>query len=91
MAEIKHKRQVVDNVLKKMDELRNTAEELGLVLDRVASEIEANFAGGAKESVVSLLNAEVNNIKKESKNWQVLYEQAEFVANKFEETDEKIM
>ncbi|GIP62328.1 hypothetical protein J32TS6_08830 [Virgibacillus pantothenticus] len=91
VAEIKHKREAVDGVLKKMDQLRTTVENLGLILGRLANEIQANFAGEAKESVVTLLNDEVKNIKKESENWQALYEQAEFVANKFEEQDEKII
>lgn len=91
MTEIKHNREIVDGILKKMDRLKSMVDDLGLILDRLANEIQANFSGESEESLVALLNHEVKKIKLESENWQSLYEQTVNVAKNFEEQDEKII
>lgn len=90
MSEIKHSREEIDRIIKKMKDARDKGEKLSATLKNVSTVIQSEFSGKAQESLAALIELEVKKINKEKENWQILIEQTENIASSMEDQDEKL-
>ena len=90
MSEIKHNRDEIDRIIKKMKDAKDKGEKLSVTLKKVSNVIQSEFFGEAQKSLATLIEVEVKKINKEKENWQSLIEQTENIASSLEKQDEKL-
>lgn len=90
-TEIVHDRAIVDQLLGIMDDAKNAGLKLENTLASLSTAIDGNFSGEATESLVLLLNHEVEKIRQEKDNWEEMYKSAENVASGIEYQDSALV
>lgn len=90
MSEIQHNREIVDALITKMKEVTERNNKVEESLRNLSNTIQSEFAGKAKESLVTLLKSEIQKLNDEKENWQKLIERAQRTAESFEEQDQAL-
>lgn len=89
-AEIEHSRGKVDELLTMMNNAKNAGEKLENTFATLLTAVEGNFSGEATESIVQLLDKEIEKIRQEKENWQTTYENTETIASGIERQDQEL-
>lgn len=90
MPEIQHNREAVEALINKMTDVGKKSESVETALSNLLNNIQAEFAGEAKESLELLLTNEIKKLQEEKENWQKLMKRAKNTADSFEEQDRSL-